>query len=78
MTWGLRPVSDLPPFQDGKPFCRSRLSLGVARLLARSLLALVLDVDSLLVIVDEDLRHKPAVVVESLRPLRDILASPQN
>jgi hypothetical protein len=33
----LRPVSDLPPFHDGKPFCRSRLSLGVARLLARSL-----------------------------------------
>jgi hypothetical protein len=32
----LRPVSDLPPFHDGKPFCRSRLSLGVARLLARS------------------------------------------
>src|ERR671912_368465 len=38
-----------------------------------TLLALVLDVDGLLVMVDEDLRHKPAVVVESLRPLWDIL-----
>jgi len=37
MTWGLRPVSDLPPFRARKPFCRSRQSLGVARLLARSL-----------------------------------------
>jgi hypothetical protein len=36
MTWGLRPVSDSPPFHNRKPFCRSRLSLGVARLLARS------------------------------------------
>src|SRR5918992_2562970 len=38
-----------------------------------ALLTLVLEVDGLFVIVDEDLRHKPAVVVESLRPLRDIL-----
>src|ERR687897_599584 len=38
-----------------------------------TLLALVLEVDGLFVIVDEDLRHKPAVVVEPLRPLRDIL-----
>src|SRR5215211_7542484 len=37
-----------------------------------ALLALVLDVDGLLVIVDEDLRHKPAVVVEPLCPLGDI------
>src|SRR5918993_5991019 len=38
-----------------------------------TLLALVLEVDGLIVIVDEDLRHKPAVVVEPLRPLGDIL-----
>src|SRR5215218_3994239 len=38
-----------------------------------AVLALVLEVDSLLVVVDEDLRHKPAAVVESLCPLRDIL-----
>src|SRR5829696_2616898 len=38
-----------------------------------ALLALVLEVDCLLVIVDEDLRHEPAVVVEPLCPLGDIL-----
>src|SRR5918998_756171 len=37
-----------------------------------TLLALVLEVDGLIVIVDEDLLDKPAVVVEPLRPLRDI------
>jgi hypothetical protein len=31
----------------------------------------VLEVDGLVVVVDEDLRHKPAAVVEALRPLRD-------
>src|SRR5215213_1997474 len=36
-----------------------------------ALLAPVLEVDGLLVVVDEDLRHKPAVVVEPLRPLGD-------
>src|SRR5215203_5176613 len=36
-----------------------------------ALLALVLEVDRLVVVVDEDLRHKPAVVVEALRPLWD-------
>src|SRR5215217_908209 len=35
-------------------------------------LALVLDVDGLIVVVDEHLRHKPAVVVEALSPLWDI------
>src|SRR5215207_10497745 len=38
-----------------------------------ALLALVLDVDGLLIVVDEYLRHKTAVVVEPLRPLGDIL-----
>src|SRR5215213_5763952 len=38
-----------------------------------TILALVLEVDGLVVVVDEDLRHKPARVVESLCPLRDIL-----
>jgi hypothetical protein len=38
-----------------------------------ALLALVLDVDCLVVMVDEYLRHNPAVVVEALGPLRDIL-----
>src|SRR5215207_6123221 len=38
-----------------------------------ALLALVLDVDGLIVIVDEDLLDKPAVVVEPLCPLGDIL-----
>jgi len=37
-----------------------------------ALLALVLEVDSLIVVVDEDLRHEPAVVVEPLGPLGDI------
>src|SRR5215203_1597367 len=38
-----------------------------------ALLALVLEVDGLVVVVDEDLLDKPAVVVESLRPLGNIL-----
>src|SRR5215217_2623220 len=38
-----------------------------------AVLALVLEVDRLLVVVDEHLRHKPAAVVEPLRPLGDIL-----
>src|SRR5215217_1921620 len=42
---------------------------GVAHYAA--LLALVLEVDGLLVVVDKDLRHNPAVVVEPLRPLGD-------
>src|SRR5215208_1021666 len=37
-----------------------------------AVLALVLEVDCLLVVVDEDLRHKPAAVVEPLCPLWDI------
>jgi hypothetical protein len=37
-----------------------------------TLLALVLDVDCLLVEVEEDLRHKLAVVVEALSPLWEI------
>src|SRR5215207_3240081 len=37
-----------------------------------TLLALVLEVDCLVIVVDEDLRHKLAVVVEPLRPLWDI------
>src|SRR5215208_6689669 len=37
-----------------------------------ALLALVLEVDGLLVVVDEDLRHNPAAVVEPLCPLRDV------
>jgi hypothetical protein len=37
-----------------------------------AVLALVLEVDGLLVVVDEDLRHEPATVVEPLRPLRDV------
>jgi hypothetical protein len=37
-----------------------------------ALLALVLEVDCLLVTVDENLRHNPAVVVEPLCPLWDI------
>ena len=37
-----------------------------------AVLTLVLEVDGLLVIVDEDLRHKPAVVVEPLCPLGDV------
>src|SRR5215211_224875 len=36
-----------------------------------ALLALVLEVDRLVIVVDEDLRHKPAVVVEALCPLWD-------
>src|ERR671917_1163886 len=36
-----------------------------------TLLALVLEVDGLLVVVDEDLLDKPAVVVDPLRPLWD-------
>jgi hypothetical protein len=31
----------------------------------------VLEVDGLLIVVDEYLRHKPAVVVEALSPLGD-------
>src|SRR5215217_3468213 len=42
---------------------------GVAHYAA--LLAPVLEVDGLVVVVDEDLRHNPAVVVEPLRPLWD-------
>src|SRR5215216_495266 len=42
---------------------------GVAHYAA--LLALVLEVDGLVVVVDKDLRHNPAVVVETLRPLWD-------
>ena len=38
-----------------------------------ALLALVLDVDYLVVAVEEDLLAKPAVVVEALRPLWDVL-----
>src|SRR5215212_2523945 len=37
-----------------------------------AVLALVLEVDCLLVVVDEDLRRHPAAVVEPLRPLRDV------
>src|SRR5687768_1737591 len=37
-----------------------------------ALLALVLEVDGLVIVVDEDLLDEPAVVVEALRPLRDI------
>src|SRR5215211_641217 len=37
-----------------------------------AVLALVLEVDRLLVVVDEDLRHKPVAVVEPLCPLRDV------
>src|SRR5215204_3184152 len=37
-----------------------------------AVLALVLEVDGLVVVVDEDLRHKPAAVVEPLGPLRDL------
>jgi hypothetical protein len=37
-----------------------------------AVLALVLEIDCLLVIVDKDLLHKPAGVVEALSPLRDI------
>ena len=37
-----------------------------------ALLALVLEVDCLVVVVDEYLRHKPAVVVQPLRSLWDI------
>jgi hypothetical protein len=62
MTWGLRPVSDLPPFHDGKPFCRSRLSLGVARLLARSLAAVRLLIIDEAAHIDEELYH-------ALRPM---------
>src|SRR4029453_6126939 len=36
-----------------------------------ALLALVLKVDCLVVVVDENLLHKPAVVVEALRPPGD-------
>src|ERR687889_2665115 len=36
-----------------------------------ALLPPVLEVDGLVIIVDEDLRHKPAVVVEPLCPLWD-------
>src|SRR5215207_5049139 len=36
-----------------------------------AVLALVLEVDGLVVVVNENLRHKPAAVVESLRPLWD-------
>jgi hypothetical protein len=36
-----------------------------------ALLALVLEIDGLLIVVDEDLRRKPAVVVEALSPLWD-------
>ena len=38
-----------------------------------ALLASVLDVDGLVVMVDENLRHNPAVVVEALSPLWNIL-----
>src|SRR5215217_5410619 len=38
-----------------------------------AVLALVLEVDSLVVMVDHDLRGHPAAVVESLCPLRDVL-----
>src|SRR5918993_2721981 len=38
-----------------------------------AVLALVLEVDGLLIVVDEDLRHNPAAVVEALGPLGDIL-----
>src|SRR5215211_155454 len=41
-------------------------------ILPHALLALVLEVDGLLVVVDEHLLDKPAVVVESLHPLRDV------
>ena len=37
-----------------------------------ALLTLVLEVDGLVIVLDEDLRHKPAVVVEPLCPLWDI------
>src|SRR5215204_3998425 len=37
-----------------------------------AVLALVLEVDCLLVVVDEDLRGHPAAVIEPLRPLWDI------
>src|SRR5215203_5582158 len=37
-----------------------------------AVLALVLEVDGLLVVVDENLRGHPAAVVEPLRPLRDV------
>src|SRR5215211_5782426 len=36
-----------------------------------ALLALVLEVDGLVIIVDEDLLHKSAAVVQSLRPIWD-------
>src|SRR5215208_5260586 len=39
-----------------------------------ALLALVLDVDGLIVVVDEDLGEHPTVVVEPLRPLWDSFA----
>src|SRR5215203_1791897 len=38
-----------------------------------AVLALVLKVDGFVVVVDEDLRHEPAAVVEPLGPLGDIL-----
>src|SRR5215204_4990854 len=37
-----------------------------------AVLALVLEVDCLVVVVDEDLRRNPAAVVEPLCPLRDV------
>src|SRR5215210_9059454 len=37
-----------------------------------ALLASVLEVDGFVVVVDEDLRHKPAAVVEPFGPLGDI------
>src|SRR5215216_978599 len=37
-----------------------------------AVLALVLEVDGLVVVVDEDLRGHPAAVVEPLCPLRDV------
>src|SRR5215204_6555446 len=37
-----------------------------------AVLALVLEVDGLVVVVDEDLRRNPAAVVEPLCPLRDV------
>src|SRR5215207_2654218 len=37
-----------------------------------AVLALVLEVDCLVIVVNENLRHEPAAVVESLRPLWDI------
>src|SRR5215218_602497 len=37
-----------------------------------AVLALVLEVDGLVVVVDEDLRGHPAAVVEPLGPLRDV------